>query len=147
MIPRLSKQIHVNLMQFSLHVISTVYNTQKKRLGLLGNTTFEYPYFVQTRNTEHTYKLITWESMTDSLRMESWVGGSHFCTMGPWDDSKSQLGAIVTLGKPRGIRQNREDQKGLSQYIIGLSTKMQVPAFCTEAVTMMCVVLNNWQRL
>lgn len=35
MIPRLSKQIHVNLMQFSLLVISTVYSTQKKCLGLL----------------------------------------------------------------------------------------------------------------
>lgn len=55
--------------------------------------------------------------MTDSLRMESWLGGWLFCTMGPWDDSRSQLGAIVTLGKPRGIRQHREEHRGLGLYL------------------------------
>lgn len=57
---------------------------------------------------------ITWESMTDSLRIESSVGGSHFCMMGPWHDSTSQLGATVTLGKPKGIRKNHEEFRGLS---------------------------------
>lgn len=38
--------------------------------------------------------------MTDSLRMESCVGGSHFCMIGPGDFTL-QSGAIVTLGKPR----------------------------------------------
>lgn len=71
MIPRLSKQIHVNLMQFSLLVISTVYSTQKC-LGLLWkHLPLNIPILCKQETWNHTYKLITWESMTDSLRMES----------------------------------------------------------------------------
>lgn len=43
-----------------MHVINMVYNTQKTGLGLLGNSTSKYFYFVQTKKpqdmhgTEHT---------------------------------------------------------------------------------------------
>lgn len=62
-----------------------LHHTQKKGLGLLENTAFEYSYFVQPRNVGHVWNriYITWESMTDSLRIESSVGGSRFCMMGP----------------------------------------------------------------
>lgn len=63
--------------------------------------------FAVLKRSPHT-EYLTWESMTDSLRMESWVGGSRFCIIGLWEYSRSQSGAMVTLGKPKADRDSQE---------------------------------------
>lgn len=134
---------------FSMYVINMVHKTQKTGVSAWKLFLWITLLCANKKGTGHAQNrtYITWESMTESLRIERWVGRSHFCTMGPWEDSGSQLGAIVTLGKPRGIRQNREEQ--MTQSVVccrGLCTKNEVPVLCTEGVTGTNIALNNCQR-
>lgn len=52
MIPSLTKQTNLHLKSFSMYVINMVHNIQKAGLGLLGNSTSEYSYFVQRKKPQ-----------------------------------------------------------------------------------------------